>query len=217
MQLTESDIIEYFKTHQTTEDFLKTLIEESQRFDNSLSENEKHRLCLEDIQKIDKLYDTDKDFQILCEMLNKDIQYKIEKHKWFKEFAKKNSGYIYDTNEVPEEDIYIPWMELGEYTEGRNPFIFSETSETLYYLREDWDDLLVEDDCGGTEAFAAWWYGKFNTKYIPEFEINCDHQSIVTNSYTAETDNLFHIRRLVYNRTIWDFDSLTELYKEAIR
>lgn len=211
------DVIQFLKTNKVTDEQWEEMYEATRDFDRNLSEEDKHKQTIEDIKKLWLLHQNDFEFRIWC-----DNVLRMEKFQEYIEDAERK--YPEAVNNVkyadtPSENYYIPclcpgmgWCENGD----GNPFLWGSFAYTLFLVRKDWDSLICGES--GTSAFAAFWHGKFNTLLTPEFIYDSEHletelrDPLGGNSKSQE----YYKRSMKYDLTLWDFEELKSLYKEAV-
>ena len=219
-----NDIIEYIKANGISNEDWQKMYDVAVEFDKNRSEEEKEQELLNDIRKLDNLYKTSKHFQTWCSMIKAREDYQCALENFEIDYAKTHGGsYHPEWSDVPGEDIYIPCFTYDKIANRGNPYNFSSYRNDIILVRNDVDDIIVnEDSMGGSRAFAAFWAYNFNTIHMPEIIYDSQYtDKDYSPSYMADydldlKDCFFYKRRLLFDSTIWNCKELKKLYEKAI-
>ena len=196
---------------------------ESDKKLNHTISKEKHKILIEDIQKLEKLYNEDVHFQKWCQSILDIEKYQTALEDFERKYALANSGESNeDWADVPGEDYYIPCLTMGSRDDNYNPYLYANfMPQMVYYVREDVDRIIAGEH-SGEECFAAWWVGKFNTLHIPEIYLYENRKSYTNPTWLdvkidyKEGLGWFE-RNLRFGLTIWSRKELMKHYNEAMK
>lgn len=213
---TFDDVLKFLQTNKVTDEQWEKLYDATVTFDRNMSEEDKRNQTIKDIQQLESLYANDKEFRVWCDSVLRIVKYQEYKEDADRKYPEAVTNV--EHADTPSENYYIPSLCCGKNCcEGGkgNPFLWGMFSYTIFLVRKDVDSLICDDD-SGTDAFAAFWHGRFKTLLTPEFF----HKSTYPN--TDLTDPLgndkyseYYRRCLTYDLTLWNFENLDTLYKEA--
>lgn len=212
------DIISFIKEKGVSDKDWRRMYDAAIEHDRNKSEDDEHKCILADIRELERLYNEDDAFRAWCE----DVL-KVEKWQEYLNEQEKQSPFAikYDCKCEPGEDYYIPSLLNKKFDDnGTNNFIYLYYTRCLFYVPIQVFDLIVdgtdETSSHGSKAFAAFWHSKFHTTLTPEFVVDSEYPDSKQVELYGNTYEDYVIARYLFNFTIWDFDSLKELYQEAL-
>lgn len=214
--ITFDDVLKFLQTNKVSDEQWEKLYDATTTFDRNMSKEEKHNQTIKDIQHLEYLYANDGEFRIWCVSVLRMVKYQQYKEEADRRYPEAVTNVKYA--DTPSENYYIPSLCPGmdgcENSNG-NPFLWGTFSYIIFLIRKDVDSLICNSDTG-TEAFAAFWHGRFRTLLTPEFFYNSDYPAPKSSS-PLEDDKYseYYMRYLTYDLTLWNFEVLDTLYKEA--
>ena len=213
---TFDDVLRFLQTNKVTQEQWEKMYDATITFDRNISKEDKRNQTIKDIQHLEYLYANDIEFHIWCDNVLRMVKYQ----EYTEDADRKYPEAVTNVEhaDTPSENYYIPslcpgkdWCEDGK----GNPFLWGMFSYTLFLVRKDVDSLICNND-SGTEAFAAFWHGRFKTLLTPEFFYNSDYPNAESSSpLHNDRYNEYYKRYMTYDLTIWNFEALDTLYKEA--
>lgn len=213
---TFDDVLSFLQTNKVTQEQWEKMYDATITFDRNMSKEDKRNQTIKDIQHLEYLYANDIEFHIWCDNVLRMVKYQ----EYTEDADRKYSEAVTNVEhaDTPSENYYIPslcpgkdWCEDGK----GNPFLWGMFSYTIFLVRKDVDSLICNND-SGTEAFAAFWYGRFRTLLTPEFFYNSDYPNAESSSpLHNDRYNEYYKRYMTYDLTLWNFEVLDTLYKEA--
>lgn len=213
---TFDDVLSFLQTNKVTQEQWEKMYDATITFDRNMSKEDKRNQTIKDIQHLEYLYANDIEFHIWCDNVLRMVKYQ----EYTEDADRKYPEAVTNVEhaDTPSENYYIPslcpgkdWCEDGK----GNPFLWGMFSYTLFLVRKDVDSLICNND-SGTEAFAAFWHGRFKTLLTPEFFYNSDYPNAESSSpLHNDKYNEYYKRYMTYDLTLWDFEVLDTLYKEA--
>jgi hypothetical protein len=213
---TFDDVLSFLQTNKVTQEQWEKMYDATITFDRNMSKEDKRNQTIKDIQHLEYLYANDVEFHVWCDNVLRMVKYQ----EYTEDADRKYPEAVTNVEhaDTPSENYYIPslcpgkdWCEDGK----GNPFLWGMFSYTLFLVRKDVDSLICNND-SGTEAFAAFWHGRFKTLLTPEFFYNSDYPNAESSSpLHNDRYNEYYKRYMTYDLTIWNFEVLDTLYKEA--
>ena len=213
---TFDDVLSFLQTNKVTQEQWEKMYDATITFDRNMSKDDKRNQTIKDIQHLEYLYANDVEFHVWCDNVLRMVKYQ----EYTEDADRKYPEAVTNVEhaDTPSENYYIPslcpgkdWCEDGK----GNPFLWGMFSYTLFLVRKDVDSLICNND-SGTEAFAAFWHGRFKTLLTPEFFYNSDYPNAESSSpLHNDKYNEYYKRYMTYDLTLWDFEVLDTLYKEA--
>ena len=213
---TFDDVLNLLQTNKVTDEQWEKLYDATVTFDHNMSKEEKCNQTIKDIQQLESLYANDEEFRIWCDNVLRMVKYQEYKEDADRKYPEAVTNVKHA--DTPSGNYYIPslcpgkdWCEDGK----GNPFLWGTFSYILFLVRKDVDSLIC-GEYSGTEAFAAFWHGRFKTLLTPEFHYhpdypNADSASPLTNGKYSE----YYTRCMAYDLTLWNFKVLDTLFEEA--
>ena len=213
---TFDDVLSFLQTNKVTQEQWEKMYDATITFDRNMSKEDKRNQTIKDIQHLEYLYANDVEFHVWCDNVLRMVKYQ----EYTEDADRKYPEAVTNVEhaDTPSENYYIPslcpgkdWCEDGK----GNPFLWGMFSYTIFLVRKDVDSLICNND-SGTEAFAAFWHGRFKTLLTPEFFYNSDYPNAESSSpLHNDRYNEYYKRYMTYDLTIWNFEVLDTLYKEA--
>ena len=213
---TFDDVLSFLQTNKVTQEQWEKMYDATITFDRNMSKEDKRNQTIKDIQHLEYLYANDIEFHIWCDNVLRMVKYQ----EYTEDADRKYPEAVTNVEhaDTPSENYYIPslcpgkdWCEDGK----GNPFLWGMFSYTIFLVRKDVDSLICNND-SGTEAFAAFWHGRFKTLLTPEFFYNSDYPNTESSSpLHNDRYNEYYKRYMTYDLTLWNFEVLDTLYKEA--
>ena len=213
---TFDDVLSFLQTNKVTQEQWEKMYDATITFDRNMSKEDKRNQTIKDIQHLEYLYANDVEFHVWCDNVLRMVKYQ----EYTEDADRKYPEAVTNVEhaDTPSENYYIPslcpgkdWCEDGK----GNPFLWGMFSYTLFLVSKDVDSFICNND-SGTEAFAAFWHGRFKTLLTPEFFYNSDYPNAESSSpLHNDRYNEYYKRYMTYDLTIWNFEVLDTLYKEA--
>lgn len=213
---TFDDVLSFLQTNHITKEQWGKMYDATIAFDRNMSKEEKRNQTIKDIQQLESLYANDEEFRIWCDSVLRMVKYQ----EYTEDADRKYPEAVTNVKhaDTPSENYYIPSLCPGKdwYGDGKgNPFLWGMFSYTIFLVRDDVDSLICNSDTG-TEAFAAFWHGRFRTLLMPEFFYNTDYPNAKSsNPLDDDKYSEYYMRYMTFDLTLWNFEVLDTLYKEA--
>lgn len=180
------DIVNWVKINGLSELLIDKLNEAIETHNNSLSKEEKYNQLLKNINELDNLYNTNRDFSIWCRWLKEIVLYDEYIQSCERNYAKAE---FYDN----EKDYYIPCITNKLWSSECNPYFYNHINNTIIYVKRDFDHLIMD-----SEAFSCFWKHKMNTELIPTFNVSEDEESSYEQIDSDKYEN-YYKRQIYYN------------------
>lgn len=214
--ITFDDVLKFLQTNKVSDEQWEKLYDATTTFDRNMSKEEKHNQTIKDIQHLEYLYANDIEFHSWCVNVLRIVKYQQYKEEADRRYPEAVTNVKYA--DTPSENYYIPSLCPGKdgcENDNGNPFLWGMFSDTIFLVRKDVDSLICNSD-SGTEAFAAFWHGRFRTILTPEFFYNPDYPAPKLSSPLDDDKySEYYMRYMTYDLTLWNFKVLDTLYKEA--
>lgn len=212
---TFDDVLNFLQTNKVTDEQWEKMYDATITFDRNMSKEDKRNQTIKDIQHLEYLYANDIEFRVWCDSVLRMVKYQ----EYTEDADRKYPEAVTNVEhaDTPSENYYIPslcpgknWCEDG----NGNPFLWGSFAYTLFLVRKDWDSIICGES--GTEAFAAFWHGRFKTLLTPEFIYDSEHDDLESKDPLEDSNyNEYYKRSMKYDFTLWNFETLDNLYKEA--